>query len=212
MTKKQKAIVVMNELEQIYPDAFCSLTYNFDYELLIAVRLSAQCTDERVNKITPLLFSKYNTLEKLSTADISDVQNIVKPCGLGKTKGKDIVMLSKMLIEKFNSTVPDNMDDLLLLPGIGRKTANVILGDIYKKPAVVCDTHCIRITNKLGLSDVTDPFKVEMQLLKILDPLRSSDLCHRFVFFGRDTCTARSPKCSNCKLSYLCKYFKCNFK
>lgn len=212
MTKKQKVNIVISTLEQIYEDAYCSLDYNHDYELLIAVRLSAQCTDERVNKITKILFSKYDSLEKLALADVKDLQNIVRPCGLGNTKGKDISLLSKILIEKFNSKVPDNMEELLSLPGIGRKTANVILGDIFNKPAIVTDTHCIRITNKLGLSVGTNPFSVEKQLIKIIPKDKSSDFCHRLVFFGRDVCTARSPKCNKCPLNEICSYYIKNNK
>jgi len=208
MTKKEKAKLVIGKLEQLYVNSDCSLTYTHPYELLIAVRLSAQCTDARVDIITPLLFNKYDTLEKLANAEISDVQDIVKPCGLGKTKGRDIVMLSQMLIRDFNSTLPNNMVDLLKLPGIGRKTANLIMGDIYGEPAIVTDTHCIRITNRLGLSSGTDPLKVELQLKKILDPKKSSDFCHRLVFFGRDVCVARKPRCEKCPFTNMCPHFK----
>ena len=206
MTKKQRGQLAIDALKVLYPEALCSLTYTHDYELLIAVRLSAQCTDARVNIITPILFSKYTSLEQLATAEISDVQEIVKPCGLGKTKGKDIVMLSRMLIADFDSVVPNTMENLLMLPGIGRKTANLIMGDIYGAPAIVADTHCIRITNRIGLSEGTDAHKVETQLRKILDPLESNDFCHRLVFFGRETCTARKAHCDKCDLIEFCKY------
>lgn len=208
MTKKEKAKIVVEKLEKIYIDPTCCLIHKHPYELLIAVRLSAQCTDARVNIITPILFKKYDTLEKLANAEISDIQEIVKPCGLGKTKGKDIVMLSRMLINDYNGVVPDSLDELLKLPGIGRKTANLIMGDIYGQPAVVADTHCIRITNRLGLTNSDDPYKVELQLKKILDKTKSSDFCHRLVFFGREVCVARSPKCNVCPFSDMCIHYK----
>ena len=199
-TKKQreKANTVCDTLERLYPQAVCSLVYSTPYELLIATRLSAQCTDARVNVVTKKLFAKYPTLESLASAKLSDVEEIVHPCGLYKTKAKDILSIANDLIDRFGGEVPDNMDDLISLSGVGRKTANLILGDIYHKPAVVCDTHCIRITNRLGLSTTKDPYRCELQLKEVLDPERSSDLCHRLVLFGRDVCTARNPKCDEC--------------
>ena len=199
-TKKQreKANIVCDTLEKIYPQAVCSLVYSTPYELLIATRLSAQCTDARVNIVTKELFSKYPTLESLASAELSDIERIVHPCGLYKTKAKDILSIANDLIDRFGSVVPDTMEELTSLSGVGRKTANLILGDIYHKPAVVCDTHCIRITNRLGLSTTKDPYKCEIQLKEVLDPERSSDLCHRLVLFGRDICTARNPKCDEC--------------
>ena len=199
-TKKQreKANTVCDTLERLYPQAVCSLVYSTPYELLIATRLSAQCTDARVNVVTKELFSKYPTLEAIAGAELSDIEKIVHPCGLYKTKAKDILSIANDLISRFGGVVPDNMDDLTSLSGVGRKTANLILGDIYHKPAVVCDTHCIRITNRLGLSTTKDPYKCELQLREVLDPERSSDLCHRLVLFGRDVCTARNPKCDEC--------------
>ena len=199
-TKKQreKANIVCDTLERLYPQAVCSLVYSTPYELLIATRLSAQCTDARVNVVTKELFSKYPTLESLASAELSDIERIVHPCGLYKTKAKDILSIANDLIDRFGSVVPDTMEELTSLSGVGRKTANLILGDIYHKPAVVCDTHCIRITNRLGLSTTKDPYKCEVQLKEVLDPERSSDLCHRLVLFGRDVCTARNPKCDEC--------------
>ncbi len=195
---REKANMVCDTLEKLYPQAVCSLVYSTPYELLIATRLSAQCTDARVNVVTRELFSKYPTLEAIAGAELSDVERIVHPCGLYKTKAKDILSIANDLINRFGGEVPDNIDDLTSLSGVGRKTANLILGDIYHKPAIVCDTHCIRITNRLGLSDTKDPYKCELQLKEVLDPERSSDLCHRLVLFGRDVCTARSPKCDEC--------------
>lgn len=195
---KEKANIVCDTLERLYPQAVCSLVYSTPYELLIATRLSAQCTDARVNIVTKELFSKYPTLESIAGAELEDIEKIVHPCGLYKTKAKDILSIANDLINRFGGRVPDNMEDLTSLSGVGRKTANLILGDIYHKPAIVCDTHCIRITNRLGLSTTKDPYKCELQLREVLDPEKSSDLCHRLVLFGRDVCTARNPKCDEC--------------
>lgn len=195
---KEKANIVCDTLERLYPQAVCSLVYSTPYELLIATRLSAQCTDARVNVVTKELFSKYPTLESIAGAELEDIEKIVHPCGLYKTKAKDILSIANDLINRFGGQVPDNMEDLTSLSGVGRKTANLILSDIYHKPAVVCDTHCIRITNRLGLSTTKDPYKCELQLREVLDPEKSSDLCHRLVLFGRDVCTARNPKCDEC--------------
>ena len=206
MKKKDRAIAVIEALKKLYPDPQCALHYEKDYELMIAVRLSAQCTDARVNLITPALFAAYPTLEAMAGADLAHVEELVHSCGFYKHKARDIILACQMLLSKFNGKVPDNMDDLLSLPGVGRKTANLLLGDIYKQPAVVCDTHCIRICGKLGLTQGTDPEKVEMQLRKLLPPEESSDFCHRIVLFGRDCCTARNPDCGNCPLAPLCSY------
>ena len=206
MTKKQRALAVIERLKEKYPDAICSLTYRKDYELLIATRLSAQCTAARVNIVTKDLFAQFPTVESFAQADLSQVEEIVKPCGLYKTKAKSIVEMCKILLEHFDGKVPDNMEDLLTLPGVGRKTANLILGDIFHKPSIVCDTHCIRITNLLGLTDTKDPAKCEEQLRKILPPEESSDLCHRFVLFGRERCKARKPDCGSCELKDICKH------
>lgn len=205
MTEKVNAII--EALEMRYPDALCALHYSKDYELMIAVRLSAQCTDARVNMITPALFAAYPTLEAMAAADISDVENYIHSCGFFRQKAKDIVLACQMLIENYDSKVPNTMEDLLKLPGVGRKTANLLLGDLYGEPgSVVCDTHCIRICGRLGLSEGKDPEKVERQLRAILPPEKSSDFCHRIVLFGRDICTARSPQCSECPLAIHCKH------
>ena len=203
---KEKVQHIMDTLRRRYPDAPCALHYTKDYELMIAVRLSAQCTDARVNLITPALFAAYPTLEAMAAAEISQVENIIHSCGFFRQKAKDIVLACQMLIEKHNGKVPDSMEALLKLPGVGRKTANLLLGDLYGQPgSVVCDTHCIRICGRLGLSQGTDPEKVEQQLRKVLPPDQSSDFCHRIVLFGRDTCTARNPKCAECPLTMHCK-------
>lgn len=205
---KTRACEIVDRLEKIYPEAQCSLIYEKPYELLISVRLSAQCTDARVNIVTKELFRAFPTLESFANADVGDVERIIMPCGLFHTKAKSIVELSKKLLDDFGGQVPDNMDDLLSLPGVGRKTANLILGDVYKQPAVVTDTHCIRICGRLGLSEGTDPARVEKQLREVLPMDRASDFCHRLVNFGRDTCSARKPKCYGCPLADLCEYNK----
>ncbi len=205
MTEKVNAII--EALEQRYPDALCALHYSKDYELMIAVRLSAQCTDARVNLVTPALFAAYPTLEDMAKAEITDVENYIHSCGFYRQKAKDIVLACQMLIDEYDSRVPDSMEKLLKLPGVGRKTANLLLGDLYNEPgSVVCDTHCIRICGRLGLSEGKEPEKVEQQLRTILPPEKSSDFCHRIVLFGRDICTARSPKCSDCPLAIHCKH------
>ena len=203
--KKARALRIIDILEKRYPGAQCSLIYKDPFHLLVAVRLAAQCTDARVNIVTPALFERFPDAKSMAEAPVDEIEELVRSCGLYKTKARDISLMSKMLCERFDGIVPDNMDDLLKLPGVGRKSANLILGDIYKKPAVVTDTHCIRITNRLGLALGTEPKKVEMQLWKILPPDKSSDLCHRFVLFGREICTARSPKCENCPLQNDCQ-------
>ncbi len=205
MTKKQKAQEAVQRLKEAYPDAICSLESTQPHELLIATRLSAQCTDARVNLVTKVLFDRYRTIHDFATANLSDVEEIVHPCGLYKTKARDIIAMCQMLEQQFHSTVPDEMEQLLQLPGVGRKTANLVLGDVYGKPAIVCDTHCIRITNHLGLTDTKDPFKCEMQLQKVLPPQESNDFCHRLVLHGRAVCKARSPQCAQCCLKDLCK-------
>ncbi|MDD6678700.1 MAG: endonuclease III [Firmicutes bacterium] len=202
---KEKVSGIIAALKTIYPDAVCALHYEKDYELMISVRLSAQCTDARVNLVTPALFAAYPTLEAMANAEISDVESYVRSCGFYKHKARDIVLACQMLLTQYGGRVPDNMEDLLRLPGVGRKTANLLLGDLYREPgSVVCDTHCIRICGRLGLSSGKDPEKVEHQLRAILPPEESSDFCHRIVLFGRDTCTARSPKCIGCPLSQWC--------
>ena len=204
---KQKALAVIDILKQRYPDAPCALHYKKDYELMIAVRLSAQCTDARVNLVTPALFTAYPTLEAMAAADIADVENYIHSCVFYRQKAKDIVLACRMLLDEHGGKVPDSMDALLKLPGVGRKTANLLLGDLYAQPgSVVCDTHCIRICQRLGLSHGKEPEKVERQLRKILPPEESSDFCHRIVLFGRDTCIARKPKCDGCPLAMYCSY------
>jgi len=204
MTKKQRAAAIVRALEIAYPEAICSLEYREPYRLLIAVRLAAQCTDARVNKVTPVLFDRYPTLESLAGADVAEIAEIVRPCGLGNTKARDIVEMSAILITRHGGVVPGEMAELLELPGVGRKTANLILGDVYGKPAIVCDTHCIRITNLMGLADSKNPLIVERQLREILAPEKSNDFCHRLVLHGRAVCKARSPDCPACCARELC--------
>lgn len=204
MTKKQRALLVIDALKERYPNAICSLTYGDPYQLLVATRLSAQCTDARVNMVTPALFERFPTPQSAAKATPEEVEPFIRSCGLYKTKARDIVALSKMLCEEFDGIVPDTIEALTRLPGVGRKTANLVCGDIYGKPAVVTDTHCIRITGRLGLVDTKDPYKVEMALRKLLPPSESNNLCHRLVLFGRDVCTARSPRCDACPLNGFC--------
>ena len=203
---KEKVDSIIEILKNRYPDALCALHYEKDYELMIAVRLSAQCTDARVNLVTPALFAAYPTLEEMAAADIADVENYVRSCGFYKHKARDIVLGCQMLLTDFGGRVPGTMEELLRIPGIGRKTANLLLGDIHGKPgAIVCDTHCIRICGRLGLSEGKDPEKVERQLRKILPPEESNDFCHRIVLFGREVCTARKPRCEECPLAIHCR-------
>lgn len=205
MTKKEKGAQVVALLKENYP-ATCSLIAEKDYELLFATRLSAQCTDARVNVVTKELYARFPTLESLAAADLEELCSIVKSCGLFRTKATDIKMAANALLEHHNGKVPDTMEALLSLPGVGRKTANLILSDLFGKPAIVADTHCIRISNRLGLVSGcgTDPYKVELALKKVIAPEEQAPLCHRLVHFGRDICTARSPKCALCPLSHLC--------
>lgn len=203
---KEKVVAIISALEDHYPNALCALSYKKDYELMIAVRLSAQCTDARVNLVTPALFAAYPTLEAMAGASISDVEGYIHSCGFYRQKAKDIVLACQMLLEKHNGKVPGTMEELLLLPGVGRKTANLLLGDLYNVPgSVVCDTHCIRICSRLGLSKGKEPEKVERQLRAVLPPEKSGDFCHRIVLFGREICTARAPKCAECPLAIYCQ-------
>ena len=204
----EKVLSVISILKEKYPDPACALHYSKDYELMIAVRLSAQCTDARVNLVTPALFAAYPTLEAMAGADITDVENHVHSCGFYKHKARDIVLACQMLLTEFGGKVPGTMEELLRLPGVGRKTANLLLGDLYGTPgSVVCDTHCMRICERLGFSQGRDPEKVEKQLRAILPPEESSDFCHRIVLFGREVCTSQRPKCNDCPLAMHCKQF-----
>lgn len=205
MTKKERVLKVIELLKEQYPDAKCSLTSSNAFELLVAVRLSAQCTDARVNLVTPALFERYKTLDDYANADLKDVENYIRSCGFYKNKATSIIGMAKMIRDDFGGKVPDNIDDLVKLPGVGRKTANLIVGDVYGKESIVVDTHMIRISNRLGLVSVKDPKKIEFELKKIVPSTEGSDFCHRIVLFGRDTCRARKPDCQNCILSDYCK-------
>ena len=209
MRKNERALRIIEALKEEYPEALCALHSEKDYELMIAVRLSAQCTDARVNLVTPELFREFPTLESFAQADVARVEELIHSCGFYKHKARDIVLACQRLLTDFEGRVPDNMEDLLSLPGVGRKTANLLLGDLYGAPgAVVCDTHCIRIAGRLGLTDGTkEPEKAETQLRKVLPPEESSDFCHRIVLHGRAVCTARNPACSKCTLAPFCKHF-----
>lgn len=204
MKKKDLTLAVVEALENLYPDASCSLEYSDPFQLLIATRLSAQCTDARVNMITPALFSRFPTAEKMAEADVRNVEDLIKSCGLYKTKARDLIGIAKMITTDFGGKVPDNIDDLIRLPGVGRKTANLVCGDIYGKPAVVTDTHFIRLCNRLGLVNTKDPENVETAMRKLLPPEKSSDFCHRTVIFGRDICTARKAFCERCPIEKIC--------
>ena len=210
MNKSPEEIrAIVEELKVLYPDGICSLEYKKDYELLFSVRLAAQCTDERVNKVTPALYKRFPTLESLAEADVSEVEEYIHSTGFFRAKAKDIVLASQMLLRDFGGKVPNTMEELLKLPGVGRKTANLILGDVYRTPGVVvADTHCIRITGLLGLTDGTkDPAKVEQQLRAVLPPEESNDFCHRMVLHGRAVCVARRPRCPDCALRPWCDHF-----
>lgn len=206
MTKKQRALEIIERLKKEYPDAACTLDYEEAWKLLVSVRLAAQCTDARVNVIVKGLFQKYPDVNALAEAEVSDIEEIVRPCGLGKSKARDISACMKMLRDEYNGKVPDDFDALLKLPGVGRKSANLIMGDVFGKPAIVTDTHCIRLSNRMGLVDgIKEPKKVEMALWKIIPPEEGSDFCHRLVIHGREVCTARTkPYCDKCCLSDIC--------
>ncbi len=212
MTKKQRAAIIIERLREEYPDAACTLEYDEAWKLLVEVRLAAQCTDARVNIVVQDLYAKYPTVAALAEAKPEDIEAIVRPCGLGKSKAKDICACMKVLHEQYQDNVPDDFDALLALPGVGRKSANLITGDVFGKPAIVTDTHCIRLVNRMGLVDgEKDPKKVEMALWKIIPPEEGSDLCHRLVYHGRDVCSARTkPHCDVCCLQDICK--KCGVK
>ena len=209
MTSKAAVNRIIETLKGIYPDGLCSLQYKKDYELLFAVRLSAQCTDERVNKVTPALYARFPTLESFAEADPAEVGEYIHSCGFYNGKARDIVACAQQLVERHGGKVPGTMEELLALPGVGRKTANLLLGDLFHQPgAVVADTHCIRIAGRLGLVDSADPAKVEQQLREVVAPDKSNDLCHRLVLFGREVCKARKPDCGNCPIAKLCPYEK----
>ena len=204
MDKKSKTLKAVEELEKLYPTAICSLNYKDAFQLLIATRLSAQCTDARVNIVTPALFEKYPDAKSMAKATVEDIENLIKTCGLYKIKARDLVGIAQMIVSDFDGCVPDTVEQLIRLPGVGRKTANLVCGDIYGKPAVVTDTHFIRLCNRLGLVKTTDPLKVEKAMLKLLPPEKSNDFCHRTVLFGRDICTARKTYCEKCPLAEIC--------
>ena len=210
MRKKERAAIVIERLREEYPDADCTLDYNEAWKLLVSVRLAAQCTDERVNVIVKDLFAKYPGIKELAEAEPEDIEAIVRPCGLGPSKARDISKCMRMLRDEYDCQVPDDFDELLKLPGVGRKSANLIMGDVFGKPAIVTDTHCIRLCNRIGLvDDIKEPKKVEMALWKIIPPEEGSSFCHRLVYHGREVCTARTaPYCERCCLSDLCDYYK----
>lgn len=206
MNKKKQALEIIRRLKEEYPDAGCTLDYDDAWKLLVSVRLAAQCTDARVNVVVQDLYGKFPTMEALAAAPVDEIEEIVRPCGLGRSKARDISLCMKMLMEEFGGRVPDDFDSLMKLPGVGRKSANLIMGDVFGKPAIVTDTHCIRLTNRMGLVDgIKEPKKVEMALWKIIPPEEGSDFCHRLVYHGRDVCTARTkPYCDQCCLKDLC--------
>ena len=204
MTKKEITLRVVEALEKLYPDAICSLNYSDAFQLLIATRLSAQCTDARVNLVTPALFSEFPTAKAMGEAPIERVEELIKTCGLYKTKARDLIEIGRKITEDFGGKVPDTLEELTTLSGVGRKTANLVVGDVYGKPAVVTDTHFIRLCNRLGLVSTTEPRKVEDAMRKLLPPEKSNDFCHRSVLFGRDICTARKAYCEKCPLNDFC--------
>lgn len=212
MTNKERALLAIQALKNEYPDAECSLTYKEPLQLLIATRLAAQCTDARVNMVTPALFSKFKTVNDFANAEYEEIEKYIKSCGFYRTKAKDIVEMCKMLCENYNGTVPDTIEELTKLPGIGRKTANLIVGDIFHKPAVVVDTHCIRITSKLGFHHIKDAAKIEKILRAVLPPDESNNFCHRLVLHGRAVCNARKPLCQKCCMNTFCETYINNNK
>lgn len=204
MTKKERVIKAVKALEKLYPDAICSLNYTDAFQLLIATRLSAQCTDARVNMVTPALFAAYPDAASMAKAPIESVEELIKTCGLYKTKAKDLVGIGQMIMSDFDGVVPDTIEQLTKLPGVGRKTANLVCGDVYGKPAIVTDTHFIRLCNRLGFVKTTNPLQVENAMRKLLPPDKSNDFCHRTVLFGRDICTARKTYCERCPMADFC--------
>lgn len=206
MTKKKLALEIIERLKKEYPDSDCTLDYNEAWKLLVSVRLAAQCTDARVNVVVQELYAKFPDVKALAEAPVEEIEAIVKPCGLGHSKARDISACMKVLLEKYNGNVPDDFDELLALPGVGRKSANLIMGDVFGKPAIVTDTHCIRLVNRMGLVDgIKEPKKVEMALWKLIPPQEGNDFCHRLVDHGRAVCTARTnPYCDKCCLNDIC--------
>ena len=205
--KKKLALQIIDRLKKAYPDADCTLDYDDAWKLLVSVRLAAQCTDARVNVVVEGLYKKYPDVRSLAEADVNDIEEIVRPCGLGKSKARDISACMKILRDKYDGKVPDDFDELLSLPGVGRKSANLVMGDVFGRPAIVTDTHCIRLVNRMGLVDgIREPAKVEKELWKIIPPEEGSDFCHRLVYHGREVCTARThPYCEKCCISDICK-------
>ena len=207
MDKKELALEVIRRLKKEYPLAACTLDYRDAWQLLVSVRLAAQCTDKRVDMVTPKLYEKFPSVRALAEADVGDIEEIVRPCGLGPSKARDISRCMKVLHEKYHDQVPDDFQELLSLPGVGRKSANLVMGDVFGKPAIVTDTHCIRLCKLIGLVDnIKEPAKVERELWKIIPPEEGSDLCHRFVYHGREVCIARHPRCENCCLNDICRH------
>ena len=207
MRKKERALEVIRRLKEEYPDAHCTLDYEDAWQLLVSVRLAAQCTDARVDQITPLLYKKYPSVAALAAADPDEIEEIVRPCGLGRSKARDISKCMRVLHEQYKDHVPETFEELLALPGVGRKSANLVMGDVFGKPAIVTDTHCIRLCNLIGLvGQIKEPAKVERELWKIIPPEEGNDLCHRFVLHGRAVCVARRPQCGICCLKEVCKY------
>ena len=204
MSEKERINQIIKTLEKLYPEDLCSLQYRIPHELLISVRLAAQCTDARVNQVAPALFARYPSIESFAEANVHEVEEYVRSCGFYHTKAHDIVEMCKMLRDQYGGVVPDSIEELTKLPGVGRKTANLICGDIYGQPSYVCDTHCIRSTNLLGLSSSKDPYKVEMQLREKIPPEKSTAFCHRMVLLGREYCIARRPRCGQCPLRPYC--------
>ena len=205
MTKKQRALIITEKLEELYPDAECSLNYSTPAELLIATQLSAQCTDARVNIVTDKLFKKYKSVQDFADADYDELCEDIRSTGFYRNKAKNLIACCRRLLEVYNGEVPDTMEDLLTLPGTGRKTANLILGDVFGKPAIVVDTHCIRLSNRMGLTTNSEPAKIESDLKKLIPPEKSSAFCHRLVLHGRAVCPARKPNCKDCTLNDVCK-------
>ncbi len=207
MTKKERAEEIQKIFDVVYADAECSLDYSTEHELLVAVQLSAQCTDARVNIVTKDLFKKYKSVYDFANADLGELEEIIRPCGFYKNKAKNIIASSKDIVNRFGGRLPDNMELLVSLAGVGRKTANLILGDVFNKPSVVVDTHCIRLSNRFGLVSEKDPVKIELMLKKILNPQTSTRFCHQLVYHGRAVCNARKPLCETCPINHLCKYY-----